>query len=284
MPVTGNHIALVCNPSPENQKAEFTAHVISRILNQKRIAFKIYSTPWPQLWDDISQVWIIGGDGTLNWFINQYPDIHLPLSILPGGSANDFRWMLYGNISPEQQVDQILNSTIVKVDAGSCNGRLFLNGVGIGFDGNIVKDLLGKRKLGGKASYLLSILKNIAGYVERPFKIEMQGSNLEQDCFMISVANGKRYGGGYLVAPKSSAQDQLLDINLVGNISPLQRIRYMPYIEKGVHLDLPFVKYYQAGWVRIETPQKVHAHIDGEYLYESFFDIRVLPGKFSFLL
>ena len=46
-----------------------------------------------QSFDGFTEVWIIGGDGTINWFINQYSEIQLPLALFGGGAGNDFHWM-----------------------------------------------------------------------------------------------------------------------------------------------------------------------------------------------
>src|SRR5688572_18653085 len=165
------HIAIVCNPTRENQKSLRIADNISVLLSGIDVRHSVFTTYWPQVWDGITEVWIVGGDGTMNFFINHYPGIQLPLSIFPGGSGNDFHFMLYGDVSIEHQVELILDGSPQFVDAGNCNGKLFLNGVGIGFDGAIVKDLLGKKKLAGKASYLLSILKNILSFNEKPCDI-----------------------------------------------------------------------------------------------------------------
>ena len=191
--------------------------------------------------------------------------------------------MLYGDLSLEKQVERILEGEPREIDAGICNGRLFLNGVGIGFDGVIVKDLLGKKKLAGRSSYLLSILKNMVGYREKPCMLEMPHKTIAQDCFMISVANARRYGGGFQVAPKASLTDGLLDVNIVGRISPLKRMRYLPVIEKGEHLDLPFIDYYQSNSIKISSERILDAHIDGEYLSDQNFEIRVSPKRFSFV-
>lgn len=277
------HIAILCNPTPENQKALRIAGSIAILLSGMDIKHTIFSASWPKEWQEFTEAWIVGGDGTLNWFINQYRDFQLPLSVFEGGSGNDFHWMLYGDITVEQQVENILEASPRFVDAGSCNGKLFLNGVGIGFDGAIVNDLLGKKKLGGKASYLLSILKQIVGYHEKPCTIEMPAESFTQDCFMISVANGRRYGGGFEVAPKASVDDGLLDVSIVGKISPVKRIKYLPLIEKGEHLDLPFIKYRYVNGIGISSPVKLHAHMDGEYLHETAFDIEILPKRFLFL-
>ncbi|MGZ3880989.1 MAG: diacylglycerol/lipid kinase family protein [Flavisolibacter sp.] len=277
------HIALLCNPAPENRSAVEATNNIQILLSGIDIQHKLFIESWPDSFDGFTEVWIVGGDGTINWFINQYPSLQLPFAVFDGGSGNDFQWMLYGNKVVEQQVDQVLQGTTQLVDGGVCNGRLFLNGVGIGFDGAVVHDLLGKKKLAGKASYLLSILKRIIGYHEKPCLLQLPGEKIEQDCFMISVANGRRYGGGFHVAPKALITDGLLDINIVGRISPLKRMKYLPVIEKGAHLDLDFIKYRQANKIVIQSATKLHAHVDGEYIYADSFDIEVLPKRFSLI-
>ena len=105
---------------------------------------------------------VVGGDGTLNYFINQYPQFALPLAIFRGGTGNDFHWLLYGDVTEAEQVDLVLSASPQPVDAGLCNHRLFINGVDIGFDGKVAKDLMGKQKRAGKASYMLTILKTFS--------------------------------------------------------------------------------------------------------------------------
>jgi diacylglycerol kinase (ATP) len=277
------HIALVCNPTRENEKSLRITGSIEILLSGMDIHHKVFTSAWPQTFNEFTEVWIIGGDGTINWFINQYPSIQLPLALFGGGSGNDFHWMLYGNKTTEQQVEQVLEGVPQLVDAGVCNEKLFLNGVGIGFDGAIVHDLLGKKKLAGKASYLLSILKQMVGYHEKPCVLQMPGETIKQDCFMISVANGRRYGGGFHVTPNAILIDGLLDINIVGKISPIKRMKYLPVIEKGEHLNLDFIKYRQTDKIIISSPTKLHAHLDGEYIYADVFDIEILPRRFSFI-
>ena len=277
------HIALVCNPTHENEKAIGVMSRVRSLLSFRGLSFEVFDKSWPTHFDGFTACWIIGGDGTLNRFINTYPGILLPLSIYKGGSGNDFHWMLYGEISVEEQVVRVLQGTPKAVDAGICNDQLFLNGVGIGFDGAIVHDLLGKKKLAGKASYLLSVLKNIVSYHEKHYRIEMGNERLEDDCLFISVANARRYGGGFQVAPKALVSDGLLDVNMVSRIPPLKRMRYLPAIERGEHLDLPFVKYRLERRVLITSAQPSHAHIDGEYVWGNRFEIGILPGRFSFV-
>ena len=277
------HIALVCNPGPHNDKALRITDDVALLLTGMGISHSVFTAFWPTVWEGITDAWVIGGDGTINHFINQYPEFGLPIAVFAGGSGNDFHWMLYGEKNIEAQVELVLQQEPRFVDAGICNGRLFLNGVGIGFDGAIVRDTAGKKKAAGKASYLQSILKHIAAYHEKRCLIRLPCENIEQDCFMISIANAKRYGGGYLVAPRAVVTDGLLDVNIIGRITPLSRLRYLPVIEKGDHLNLPFIQYRQDTKVFISCASGLHAHIDGEYIFADAFEIGLLPKRFSFV-
>src|SRR5829696_511926 len=153
------NIALVINPL--HQTALRVANEIIPVLQKKNIEHKIFTTSWPAEWVDFTEAWIIGGDGTLNYFINQYPLFDLPMAIFKGGTGNDFHWMLYNEITIAEQVEQVLTAVPKAVDAGTCNNHLFLNGIGIGLDGKVVQDLLGKKKWNGKLSYYAVVLRNI---------------------------------------------------------------------------------------------------------------------------
>jgi len=283
MPSLNRKIAIVCNPKAGNGKALQVADKISVLLKERNIDHSLFTASWPQLWTWITQVWIVGGDGTLNYFINQYPDTEIPLSIFSGGTGNDFQELLYGRITVEQQIEQVINGSIHYVDAGICNGKYCMNGVGIGFDGAIVKDLLSKEKPKLKSSYLFSILKNIIGYREKKCTLKFDEETIIQDCFMINIANGTSYGGGFKVAPKASIIDGKLDLNIVGEIDALKRFYYVPIIEKGKHLELPFIQYYQTNKIKIWSPFLLPAHVDGEYFEASEFVIECLPKRFPFL-
>lgn len=88
-------------------------------------------------------VWIVGGDGTLNQFVNRYPDIAIPLGIFNGGTGNDFHWLLYGETTLEAQLDAMLLARPVPIDLGTFNDRFFINGIGIGFEGEVARSLTG---------------------------------------------------------------------------------------------------------------------------------------------
>ena len=275
------NIALLINPL--HQTALHAGNKISKLLREKQAEHSIFTTHWPTEWVDFTEAWIVGGDGTLNYFINHYPQFELPMAIFKGGTGNDFHWMLYGELTMADQVEKVLSTTPKPVDAGYCNNHLFLNGVGIGFDGKVVQDLLGKNKWNGKLSYYKVVLKNILFFNEFLCTISNETFNWGKKCFMISVANGRRYGGGFTVNPEGLINDHLLDINIIGNISPLLRVLLMSKLEKGTHTKLPMITYLKTGSIHIKAGRILPAHADGEYFDASEFVIECLPARFSFL-
>lgn len=279
--IVKKNIALLINPL--HQKALAVGDEIAALLQIKNIEYTNFTTLWPIEWIDFTEAWIVGGDGTLNYFINQYPQFHLPMAIFKGGTGNDFQWLLYGNISVKEQVEKVLEVFPKKVDAGYCNNHLFLNGVGIGFDGKVVQNLLGKKKWSGKLSYYAVVLRNIFFFREFLCTVSAGAFHWGKKCLMISVANGRRYGGGFYVNPEGLVTDALLDVNIIGHIPPVKRFRYLPLIEKGTHLDLPMVTYVKTGTVHIKATDITPAHVDGEYFDASEFVIECLPARFSFL-
>ena len=284
MSTTQKHIALICNPAADSSKTLLLADSIARLLEGRGVAFQIFTTYWPQVWSNFTEAWIVGGDGTVNYFINQYPELKLPLALFGGGTANDLHHLLYSDMAVEAQVAKMLVAEPQAIDGGICNGKLFLNGIGIGFDGAIVQDLQGKRKRPGKATYLLSVLKHIFRYNETWLDLQWPGGQLAQPCFMVSVANGRRYGGGFTVTPKADVQDGLLDVMVVGKIAAASRIKYLPVIEKGEHVAFPFVRYGHTDNIIIQAQKPLPAHRDGELFVADRFEIKCLPHHFSLLL
>jgi diacylglycerol kinase (ATP) len=276
-------IAIVCYAQAGKGKSLRICLQLQEQLQKWQIAHTIFSDQWPADFKFFTDVFIVGGDGTLNFFINRYPNISIPLSIFKGGSGNDFAWKLYGDKNFEAQLQIALKSPARRVDAGLCNGYYFLNGVGIGFDGEVVQAMGQKRFISaGYLAYLWTVLKKIAFYREKELKLSYHNEKKTGKFFLLSIANGSRYGGGFKVAPHALVDDGLLDLVEIRCIHRLRRLFYLPKVERGEHLGLSFVS---STWVKkiiIQSPSKVAAHLDGEFMWSDYFDIEVLPGKFLF--
>lgn len=279
------NIALITNSLSGNGRAIELSHQIVSMLEKRDIGSTIFKEyDWSDEVYNYDHVWIVGGDGTVNYFVNRYHDIKKPLCIFNGGTGNDFYALLYGNITLENQIAKALSTNPKPIDAGKCNDRYFLNGVGLGFEGAVAKSMMGTKKFRGKVSFMLHILKHIFSYKEQAYIVKSEDKENEQTCLMISIANGKRYGGGFYVAPLADPKDGRFEVIVVQKLSAFQRLRYLPVIEKGKHLSLPFIKYFQAKKIVISGKDKIiQAHLDGEYLEAKELVIEVLPSHFNFV-
>ena len=135
-------IAILMNSLAGKGKAIKLLSVIENKLRNKQLKFNTFTQSWPPNFQGYTDAWLIGGDGTLNHFINRYPDIQVPVALFKGGSGNDFAWKLYGNKAVDAYIESALEGNTKKIDAGICNGKYFINGVGIGFDGEVALSLI----------------------------------------------------------------------------------------------------------------------------------------------
>lgn len=276
------NIAIVCNSKAGSGKSVAIAGQLLQKLQQLKINYESFSNHWPENFNQFSAVWLIGGDGTLNYFINKYPSISIPIALFKGGSGNDFAWKLYGNKTIDEYFEMALHGTPKKTDAAICNEKYFINGAGIGFDGEVVKAMGKNKLLPGHLAYLLTVLKKVFFYREKEMTVETNGHSRKEKLFMISVANGSRYGGGFLVAPQAIVNDGELDIVLIKQIAPLKRFFYLRIVERGKHLHLHFVETSKTKKIIIKAEQNLSAHLDGELMEANRFYIEVLPYKFLF--
>jgi len=272
----------MCNSLAGAGRADLFTEKITAELSGNHIAYSVFKNNWPASLDGYTDVFIVGGDGTLNYFINHYPGIKLPLVIFNAGTGNDFHWLLYGNKNFEEQFLIALHNDPKPIDIGKCNEYLFINGVGVGFEGEVAKALTGKKKRPGKTSFLITILKRIFTYRSKKYFIRSAEKELSGKKLLIDVSNGKRAGGGFNIAPESKADDGLFDIIIADALNSLQRLRYLPVIEKGKHLKLSFIDYYCSRKMLIESDQLIQFHLDGEYFEAPALKIEIIPAALNF--
>jgi diacylglycerol kinase (ATP) len=277
---TTRHIAIVCNPQSGKGLPVKWLPSVKQVLQHHQFSFEVFTQHLPNSLHPFTDLLIMGGDGTLNFVLNHFKDIPIPIGIIRCGTGNDFSDLLMGKKTLKAYIETALFAKPKPIDAGICNNRYFLNGVGIGFDGWVVKRLLAKKIFSGKAAYFSTVISLLFFYKERLVQISCNNNLIETPLFMLSVANGQTYGGGFKVAPFAKPNDGLLDVITVTKISLFTRLRYLPVIEKGKHLDtsLPFIQYAQTNMITLQCDKPLHAHLDGEHLVASQFDIQILPS------
>ncbi|MGI8583298.1 MAG: diacylglycerol/lipid kinase family protein [Chitinophagaceae bacterium] len=275
-------ILLLINPLTNNKRIEKIVAQISAVLSENKVLFISFIASWPQEINIYKEVWLIGGDGTLNYFLNFYKNIAIPIVIFKGGTGNDFATRLYGKLSIIGQINKVLISEPRSVDAAECNGRKFINGVGIGFDGEVLKSIKAIRLLGGHLGYLWIVLRKIFSFREKNYQIQYDNNNLSAKYLLVMIANSTTTGGGFMVSPEAKIDDGKLNMILCKPLPVLKRLKYLPVIEKGKHLDKEFILHKEVSEIKIVCDKETLAQIDGELISGKIFDIKILPKHYLF--
>ncbi len=101
---------------------------------------------------------------------------------------------------------------------------------------------------------------------------------------MICVANGRRGGGGFLLAPHALLDDGLLDVTLAGDAGPLVILRLLPHFVRGTHAtQTRYVSSRRASHLVIEAPAGMPMHLEGEIVRTDArrIEIGVLPRSLA---
>lgn len=248
-------------------------------LLETRLATEPFSYIHQRIDKSITDLIAIGGDGTLNHILNGIKGCDVILNIISAGTGNDFVKNIDIGRSIGEQIDTILYGKEIRVDVGICNDQLFLNGVGLGFDGQIVSDMLNKESwLSGHAKYYYYVLRILATFKSISLNLTVDSKKLNKNLILLTVANGTTFGGGFRLAPDANISDGFLNICMIGDISPIKRFLNILKLSKGTHGRLKKVELNKAKSVIIEENPFVIGHIDGEYLGHPPFLIKLLPG------
>lgn len=257
---------------------------VTNMLDQRKQAYTLIHDRWPQDYGAYSSVWIFGGDGTLNYFINHATGELPPLAIFKGGTGNDFACTLYGKAGLAETVDIVLNARPKNVDAGICNGQYFLNMAGLGFDGDTLRNMSTIRWMGSFIGYHFAIIKTIFSYREPEYSISINGQPpYRRSLLLVFANNAPSAGGGFKVSPLASPVDGKLNLLLCEPLGIIKRLLKLSLIKKGKHLNESFISHEFIDQLFIETTSPVAAQIDGELRYASRFEMKILPGHLRFL-
>ena len=212
---------------------------------------------------------IVGGDGTLNRFINETAGIEIPQEILyfPAGTGNDFAKDLgkehCGNPFAISRYLKDLPS--VEVNGKHCR---FINGVGFGIDGYCcqVGDEL-KKIPGKKVNYTSIAIKGLLLHFDaRNAKVTVDGQQYDyKKVWIAPTMHGRYYGGGMIAAPDQDRFSGNLSLTVFHGACRLRTLCVFPSIFKGTHITHKnMVALHTGKEITVEFDRPTPLQIDGE--------------------
>lgn len=221
-----------------------------------------------------------GGDGTVREIAAALCGTDAALGILPFGTGNDLASALLIPEEPKKAAELILFGKKKPTDLGRANGRVFANVCGVGFDVDVL-ECTKKHKKGrkGMLPYLLGIVDAIVHRRRLHAHISLDGAQeTELDALVIDICNGRRFGGGMMVAPEAKQDDGLFDVCIAKYIDLFQMITLLPTFIKGKHIDKKPIIYTRAKRVRVRLEGENTVQLDGELIEKAPLECEIIAG------
>lgn len=271
------HIFIV-NPVSGAGRGKIIGKKIEELVVDMEIEYEIYYTSKKYEAIDIVKkykkeeniIYSVGGDGTLNEVLNGIVGSKNMLSVIPAGSGNDY----YRNIKDREEIKFF-------VDIGVVNGLYFLNCCSFGIDAEIGSnaELMKEKHIPRKQIYNASIAYTFFKYKFKEVEFELNNTRKSGEYTIVTIMNGKAYGGGWEMAPNARVDDGLFDVYFVDKVSKSKIPGLLLRVKKGTHEESPDVHHRLVDKIKFRTKDKVIVNVDGETLFDNKFEVRLLKNK-----
>jgi diacylglycerol kinase (ATP) len=299
---------IILNPTAGNGNGLKSLPQLEALLNQNKVNYQLTRTEGighgieltrQSVKGGFDAIVAVGGDGTVNEVVNglmqsKHDGLSIPpLGVLCVGRGNDFA----GSVGIPEDLAGGLQALLVDnrriVDIGRVSGgmvpegRYFCNCVGVGFDAITTIEVHKLPRWGGYLAFMAAVLKTVFLYNKAPMAtIDFDGKTITQRSLLISIMNGRRLGGGFIMAPNSLPDDGLFDLCIAEQMSSFEVIKMIPHFTKGDQATQPTIKTGQASRITITSQDgPLPAQTDGEIISEegTRLDIEVLPRQLEII-
>jgi YegS/Rv2252/BmrU family lipid kinase len=273
-------IIYLINPISGTSKKEAIRKLIERETGAQGIPFEIYATnaagDYEELKEKIHQeqitdVVMVGGDGTVNQVTNALRSLPVRFGIIPFGSGNGLALAAGIPTKPQLALALIFTGKAKKVDAFLINNQYSCMLSGIGLDAQVAHNFAE----GGTRGLMMYTQQSILNFFKaQPYQFEIILDNFSffTDAFFISIANSNQFGNHVTIAPQASLNDGLLDIVIVQKMNKaklpfvmLKHIRGNNKLQQLVEdMTNKNILYFQTPSLIIKNIKLAPMHIDGE--------------------
>lgn len=235
------------------------------------------------------RVYACGGDGTVSEVANGLAGFsNAAMTCVPAGTGNDFLKNFGPDLEKFRDAENLWDGPVFPLDLIDCNGRYCLTIACNGVDAQVAEGVhLYSRSplLNGRGSYLASVAANFLlrdiGY---HWTVTLDGEAAEGDFALVSVCNGRYYGGGSTPVPEARMDDGVLNTILVRKISKLSFARLFRVYSAGNYRQLPTVaRSVTAREIRIRSEaEEIVTCLDGECFRSREVVLRLADKRVNF--
>ena len=222
---------------------------------------------------------VAGGDGTLNSAIDGLVSTHLPLGVLPLGTANDFARTIKLPTDLAEACRVIAEGHTRAIDVGRVNGKHFLNVASIGWSVEITRQLTKDvKRVWGVFAYLIAAMKAL--YRTRLFHAEIrtETESLHVKTLQIAIGNGRHYGGGLTIAENAEIDDHRLDLYSLEVTHFWQILTVIWRLKTGSLAPSKYVRTLRGNSFEVVTRRPRRINTDGELIVRTPATFEIIPA------
>jgi diacylglycerol kinase (ATP) len=217
------------------------------------------------------RIYACGGDGTVSEVANGLAGFsNTAMTCIPIGTGNDFLKNFGADMERFSDAENLWDGDRFPLDLIDCNGRYCLTIACNGLDARVaesVHQFSSSPLLTGRGSYLCSVAVNfLFRGIGQHWTVFLDEERLEGNFSLVSMCNGRYYGGGSMPVPEARMDDSVLHTVLVRQVSRLTFARLFGPYSAGEHAALPqsLVRVSTATAVRIQAEEDIVTCLDGE--------------------
>ena len=219
-----------------------------------------------------SDVFVAGGDGTINEVIQGLAGTKARLGIIPRGTANVLAREL-GLPLDEQEAAAVAARGKSRrihlglaIDETNTVTRHFALMAGIGLDASIVRSVQPSlKKRIGKGAFWISGLSHLASWSPHPFTLEIEGR--EYTATFAAIGKAPRYGGDLAITPNARLDEPEFEVCMIETANRFRYLRLLSHaMRAGMPRDNPAVRFVKTNKVlaRGEAPVQIDGELIGE--------------------
>jgi diacylglycerol kinase (ATP) len=214
--------------------------------------------------------------------------------ILPNGTGNDFgRNLGFDPADPLEAVRVLEECHTRMIDVGRLDSpsasehrpdvwepRHFINLIGFGFDIAVIDAAARARFLKGELLYKVTALQQLFRFPGLRMGLEASdGRRHDAAHLMLTVSNGRYFGGGFPIAPEASLDDGRLHACRIGDASPLARLKLFNMAARGRHVRDARVDVVSDTRFRLHFQAPPRFEVDGDVrkARDTTLEARILP-------
>lgn len=271
------NILLIYNPVAGRRHKGFFADVLDGLVTHG-CSLTIRETGWAghavdlagsASGEDYDAVVVAGGDGTVNEVVNGLGPTAPPLGIIPLGTANVLAREIGLPARAAEVVAAIRGGPVLWAHLGETasahDARVFVLMLGAGFDARVVAGVTPRlKRMLGKFAYVWRSVVEILRYKDARYRVIVDGRAWRGAS--VVVANGRHYGGPYIVAAAASLVAPRLDVCVFQRAGRRAAIGYSVSLLLGRmarHRDVVFL---EGREIRIEGRPHEPVQADGDII------------------